>query len=35
LILPLDYSIPDGPKTEIAFRVLPATNKENYKGHHF
>ncbi|KAI0645977.1 alpha/beta-hydrolase [Trametes meyenii] len=32
LLLPLDYGTLDGPATAIALRMIPATNKENYKG---
>ncbi|CDO72512.1 hypothetical protein BN946_scf184980.g53 [Trametes cinnabarina] len=32
LLLPLDYDIPDGPATAIALRIIPATDKENYRG---
>lgn len=32
LILPLDYSRPDGPTTEIALLLRPATDLANYKG---
>ncbi|KAI0355782.1 alpha/beta-hydrolase [Trametes cingulata] len=32
LLLPLDYDTPDGPTTAIALRMIPATNKEDYRG---
>ncbi|KAH9942528.1 alpha/beta-hydrolase [Epithele typhae] len=32
LLLPLDHDIPDGPTTAIAIRMIPATDKENYRG---
>lgn len=32
LTLPLDYDVPDGPKTHIALRKYPATDKADYKG---
>ncbi|KAI0630083.1 alpha/beta-hydrolase, partial [Trametes polyzona] len=32
LLLPLDYDTPDGPTTAIALRMIPATDKENYRG---
>ncbi|KZW01552.1 alpha/beta-hydrolase [Exidia glandulosa HHB12029] len=32
LHLPLDYSKPAGPKTQIALQMIPATNKANYQG---
>lgn len=32
LALPLDYSRPDGPTTEIALLLRPATDLANYKG---
>ncbi|EJD39188.1 alpha/beta-hydrolase [Auricularia subglabra TFB-10046 SS5] len=32
LNLPLDYTKPDGPKTQIALHMLPATDKANYQG---
>ncbi|KAI0355783.1 alpha/beta-hydrolase [Trametes cingulata] len=32
LLLPLDYDRPDGPTTAIALRMIPATNKETYRG---
>ncbi|KZW01575.1 alpha/beta-hydrolase [Exidia glandulosa HHB12029] len=32
LNLPLDYSKPAGPKTQIALQMLPATDKANYQG---
>jgi len=32
LNVPLDHARPDGPKAVIALAVIPATDKENYKG---
>ncbi|KAI0665891.1 alpha/beta-hydrolase [Trametes maxima] len=32
LLLPLDYEVPDGPTTAIALRMIPAADKENYRG---
>ena len=32
LLLPLDYDVPDGPTTAIAIRMIPATDRANYKG---
>ena len=32
LLVPLDYDTPDGPAAAIAVRMIPATDKENYRG---
>ncbi|KAH9859128.1 alpha/beta-hydrolase [Lenzites betulinus] len=32
LLLPLDYETPDGPTTAIALRMVPATDRANYRG---
>lgn len=32
LNLPLDYTTPNGPTTQIALQMIPATDKENYQG---
>ncbi|EJD50932.1 alpha/beta-hydrolase, partial [Auricularia subglabra TFB-10046 SS5] len=32
LNLPLDHAVPDGPTTQIALQMIPATDKENYQG---
>ena len=32
LELPLDYATPNGPKTQIALQMIPATDKQNYHG---
>ncbi|KAI0820044.1 alpha/beta-hydrolase [Trametes gibbosa] len=32
LLLPLDYATPEGHTTAIALRMIPATDKQNYKG---
>ncbi|OSC97428.1 alpha/beta-hydrolase [Trametes coccinea BRFM310] len=32
LLLPLDYDTPDGPTTAVALRMIPATDRKNYKG---
>ncbi|RPD54765.1 alpha/beta-hydrolase [Lentinus tigrinus ALCF2SS1-7] len=32
LLRPFDYDTPDGPTTAIAIRMIPATDKENYRG---
>ncbi|KAH9915043.1 uncharacterized protein BXZ73DRAFT_81473 [Epithele typhae] len=32
LLLPLDYDRPNGPTTAIAIRMIPATDRENYRG---
>ncbi|KAH9895107.1 alpha/beta-hydrolase [Cubamyces lactineus] len=32
VLLPLDYDTPGGPQTAIALRMIPATDRDNYKG---
>lgn len=32
LNVPLDHSVPDGPKVQVALQRIPATDKENYQG---
>ncbi|EJD50990.1 hypothetical protein AURDEDRAFT_160131, partial [Auricularia subglabra TFB-10046 SS5] len=32
LNIPLDHAVPDGPTTQIALQMIPATDKENYQG---